>query len=287
MKALLKNAVLLSLIFLGQSALAASSTTPVLILTPGTVIQGEPAMVILDGVKISDIKKATYDKQPLAFFLYKNKPTALVGVDINKKIGTYEISFILNDGSIIKNDLTVTSRDKKEEVLAVPEKLGGNSPANQTKVVSELSKENAILAGLFTGKKSFWTESFKYPIANPIVTDPYGYSRLTGAYTITHKGADFRAKTGTKVTAMNRGVVRLVRNFQTYGKTIVIDHGLGLSSYYMHLSKIYVNEGELVKPGQLIGLSGQTGYAEFPHLHLSVKINQISIDPIKFMALFK
>ena len=58
-------------------------------------------------------------------------------------------------------------------------------------------------------------------------------------------------------------------------------------SFYMHLSKISVNQGELVLPGQLIGYAGQTGYAEQPHLHLTVRINNISIDPIKFLDLFK
>ena len=85
---------------------------------------------------------------------------------------------------------------------------------------------------------------------------------------------------------MNRGVVRLVRNFRNYGKTVVVDHGLGLFAFYMHLSRIKVNEGELVRPGQVIGLSGQSGYAEKPHLHLTVRVDRISIDAMKFMALF-
>jgi len=56
---------------------------------------------------------------------------------------------------------------------------------------------------------------------------------------------------------------------------------------YMHLSKIKVNEGELVKRGQLVGFSGSTGYAESPHLHVSVWVDKVSIDPMKFMALFQ
>ena len=59
-----------------------------------------------------------------------------------------------------------------------------------------------------------------------------------------------------------------------------------MKSFYMHLSKIKVNEGELVKKSQLIGVSGQTGYAEKPHLHVTVRVQNISINPIKFMELF-
>jgi murein DD-endopeptidase MepM/ murein hydrolase activator NlpD len=82
-------------------------------------------------------------------------------------------------------------------------------------------------------------------------------------------------------------VVRVARTFQIYGKTVVVDHGFGVMTFYMHLSKIKVNVGELVLPGQLIGFSGETGYAESPHLHITVRINNVSIDPIKFLDLFK
>ena len=285
MKNIFKVIFLIVAIFSGQKTFAISTTT--ITLTPSIVIQGEPVMVTINGAKLSDIKSTTYDKKALTFFLYKNIPTAFIGVDINKKIGKYEISVLLNNGEQIKNILTVNLRPKEEAVMTVPDKLGGNSPSNQTKVVLQMNKESQILASLYTGKKSFWTEKFQYPLLNPIITDPYGYSRLTGAYTITHKGVDLRATLGTKVMAANRGVVRLAKNFQVYGKTIVVDHGLGIMTFYMHLSKIKVNVGELVLPGQVIGLSGDTGYAESPHLHLTVRINNASIDPIKFMDFFR
>ena len=98
---------------------------------------------------------------------------------------------------------------------------------------------------------------------------------------------DLRAVKGTKVAAMERGVVRLAKTFDVYGKTIVIDHGLGVMTFYMHLSKINVNQGQLVTRGQIIGLSGDTGYAESPHLHITVRINNISVDPIEFLDLFR
>lgn len=257
-------------------------------ITPKEVIQGEPVLIQITGAKPSEIKKLTFDQTVLNFFTYQNKPTALVGIDLNKKNGNYPITLTLKNGSSTAENLVVKAREKYEAPLAVPEKLGGNSPANQAKVVDTLGQENAILAVIKTGLKAFWTNKFIYPISTPIViTDEYGYSRLTGAYTITHKGVDLRAAEGTKVSAMNRGVVRIAKNFQVYGKTIVVDHGFGVMTFYMHLSKINVNVGELVLPGQVIGLSGQTGYAEKPHLHITVRINNISIDPIKFLDLFK
>jgi murein DD-endopeptidase MepM/ murein hydrolase activator NlpD len=103
---------------------------------------------------------------------------------------------------------------------------------------------------------------------------------------IAHKGTDFRATEGTEVMSINKGIVRLAKEFPVSGNTIVIDHGLGLSSIYMHLSKIQVKENDIVEAGQIIGLSGQTGNVLGAHLHLSIKIGGISIDPIKFLKIF-
>lgn len=255
---------------------------------PAQVIQGEPLMVVIEGIKsISEVKKITFDGQSVGIFLYKDKPTALIGVDLKKKAGNYELTSQFSDGQSIKKIINVGAREKIEILLGIPEKLGGNTKESQKNLVATLAEENKSLANLRTGKKSFWTEKFAYPLSEIIVTDNYGYSRKTGEYSIVHKGTDFRAKEGTPITAMNTGIVRIARTYRNYGNVIVIDHGLGLMSFYLHLSKIKVNEGELVKRGQTIGLSGQTGYVLSPHLHLSVRINNNSIDPLKFMELFK
>lgn len=255
---------------------------------PGRVIQGEPMMVVIEGVKdVSTVKKITFGGEPLGVFMYQNKPTALIGVDLRKKTGDYDLIIQFFDGQSIKKIINVGAREKVEAPLGIPEKLGGNTKESQNKLIATLAEENKSLANIRTGEKAFWTEKFSYPLSQIIVTDIYGYSRKTGEYSIAHKGTDLRAKEGTPVRAMNRGVVRIARTYRNYGKVIVVDHGLGLMSFYLHLSKIKINEGELVKRGQTIGLSGQTGYVLSPHLHLSVRINNNSIDPIKFLDLFK
>ena len=255
---------------------------------PANVIQGEPLIAIFEGVKdISAVKKITFDGQSLGVFMYQDKPTALIGIDLRKKAGKYELAVQFSDGQSIKKIINVDAREKIEAPLGFPQKLGGDTKESQNKLVSTLAEENRKLSNLRTGKKSFWKEKFEYPLSQIVVTDVYGYSRKTGEYSIAHKGTDFRAKEGTPIAAMNRGVVRIARNFRNYGKVIVVDHGLGLMTFYLHLSKINVNEGELVKRGQIMGLSGQTGYALSPHLHLSIRINNNSIDPMKFMDLFK
>ena len=254
---------------------------------PEDPIQGEPLMVQIDEVNgIDDVAKIIWNKKSLWFYTYLGKPTTLIAIDLNQKSGDYKIEVKLENGTTLEKIVTIGKRDKVEEPLGIPEKLGGNTPEAATNLVTNLTKENTIINSVYSAFKRFWSEKFIYPVTNPIVTDSYGYLRKTGYYTIPHKGTDFRAKEGTPILAMNRGIVRLATQSTIYGKTIAIDHGFGVITYYMHLSKISVSQGELVKNGQNIGLSGMTGYAEVPHLHLSVKINGISIDPVAFINLF-
>ncbi|MDO8522857.1 MAG: M23 family metallopeptidase [bacterium] len=259
-----------------------------LLVSPAEVIQGEPFFVRINGAaNIASVKSVTFDGAAAGIFMYQGKPAVLLGIDLNKKPGSYELITKLSDGQVQKKTVDVGARKKIVAPLGIPEKLGGNTPASQKALVNALAEENASLANIRTGTKAFWTEKFLMPLKEIIVTDPYGYSRQTGEYSIAHKGADFRAKESTPIMAINRGVVRVAKTYREYGKTIVVDHGLGLMSFYMHLSKIKVNVGELVGRGQVIGLAGQTGYAESPHLHLTVRINGFSIDPIKFFGLFQ
>ena len=279
---------MLSLAFIFFGAVYADAEGEDLKIIPAQVIQGEPLMAVIEGVKkISEVEKISFDRQSVGVFMYQGKPTVLIGIDLRKKTGDYELSARFFGGKIINKIISVSAREKIEMPLGIPEKLGGNTKKSQDSLIATLTEENKSLANLRTGKKAFWTDKFIYPLSHITVTDAYGYSRKTGEYSIAHKGTDFRAKEGTPIMAMNRGVVRVARTYRNYGNVIVVDHGLGLMTFYLHLSKIKVNEGELVKRGQLIGLSGQTGYVLSPHLHLSVRISNNSIDPLKFMELFK
>ncbi|MDB5194184.1 MAG: hypothetical protein JWN50_198 [Parcubacteria group bacterium] len=220
--------------------------------------------------------------------MYNSKPTGFIGIDLKMAPGTYPLILTLTDGKTAKKDLIVRKRAIAEAPLGIPDKLGGNTSASEAALVATLARENAILAAVPTASTMLWSGPFVLPLHTAIVvTDPYGYTRLTGLSTISHKGTDFRAAEGTPVYAMNAGTVKVAETFVEYGNTVVIDHGLGLQTLYMHLSKIEVSVGETVEKGQEIGKSGQTGYAEAPHLHISVKIGGISIDPEKFLELFR
>ena len=266
-------------------SLASNVSAGSIIFSRPQVTQGEPLLITL--VASSTPQTVTLEGKRLNIFSYAGAYHSLLGINLNKKIGDYVVSVVWSDGVVATGTFTVLPRLRYEAPLGIPDKLGGNTVQAGVSLVSTLAKENATLLNLRTGRHAFWTEAFRPPLATTTVTDTYGYSRQTGGQSITHKGTDYRATLGTPVYAMNRGVVRLTKTYTVYGKTIILDHGLGVQTLYMHLSKILVNPGELVLPGQVIGWSGDTGYAETPHLHLSVRIGEISIDPEVFLGLFE
>jgi murein DD-endopeptidase MepM/ murein hydrolase activator NlpD len=251
------------------------------------MIRVENAATSTTSAKQASVDEILFASQSVPFFIYNSNPTAFVGIDLSKKPGPYVVTAKLSDGTILTATTTIIARAKIQSPLGVPAKLGGNSTTSQKNVVSNLAKENALIKSATTSVIALWDKIFEYPIKNIYITDDFGYSRLTGAYTITHLGTDLRAAEGTPVFAMNNGIVRLARATTIYGNLVIIDHGLGLQTLYAHLSKINLVEGQMVNKGEIIGLSGQTGYAEQPHLHISVKINKISVDPVKFLSLFK
>ncbi len=261
---------------------------PLISIQPTTIVQGDPVMITVNGLVAtsSTVQSIVFDGKPLHIFTYDSKPVAFVGIGLNEKPAIYQIEATLSNGQILPENIIVAPRKKIEMSLGIPEGLGGNTPISEQSLVTNLSSDNAILAALPSAAKSYWTDAFRFPVADPIVTNPYGYIRKTGPYSIAHKGTDFKAATGTPVMAINGGVVTLARDLDTYGNTIVVDHGFGIMSFYMHLSLIGVKDGQMVARGEVIGKSGQTGYAVGPHLHLTVRIDGVSIDPMKFLNFF-
>jgi murein DD-endopeptidase MepM/ murein hydrolase activator NlpD len=112
-----------------------------------------------------------------------------------------------------------------------------------------------------------------------------GTRRFNSGPAKTHRGADFGAPQGTPVKAINSGRVILAESLFYDGNMVTIDHGQGLLSLYLHLSKMNVKEGDTVSAGQTIGASGSTGRSSGPHLHLQVKLSGTDIDPLDLMAL--
>jgi murein DD-endopeptidase MepM/ murein hydrolase activator NlpD len=130
-----------------------------------------------------------------------------------------------------------------------------------------------------------WSGSFTVP-ADAAISDVFGSQRIfNGKTSSPHLGLDFRVPSGTPVAAMNDGTVLLARPLYFEGNFVVIDHGQGLLTLYLHLSQFKVKEGDQIKRGEVIGLSGGTGRATGPHLHVAVRWQGTYLDPALLMRL--
>jgi murein DD-endopeptidase MepM/ murein hydrolase activator NlpD len=125
-----------------------------------------------------------------------------------------------------------------------------------------------------------WSEPLALPIPG-CMTSPFGVLRYlngkpTGNF---HGGIDQRGPAGTPIRAAAAGVVKIARDWNIHGRTVGVDHGQGLASMYMHMSRIAVAEGATVKTGDVLGYVGSTGRSTAPHLHWSLYANGLPVNP--------
>ena len=130
----------------------------------------------------------------------------------------------------------------------------------------------------------YWSEPFETPTAG-CMTSPFGVQRLhngkpTGNY---HAGIDQRGAAGTPIHAVADGVAKIVRKFNVHGDLVGIDHGQGVTSFYLHMSKFAVAEGAQVKRGDLIGYVGSTGRSTAPHLHWALDVHGVPVNPLQWI----
>jgi murein DD-endopeptidase MepM/ murein hydrolase activator NlpD len=156
-----------------------------------------------------------------------------------------------------------------------------------TEQVTEIDQGKAIKVQAFskvTAERK-WSGDFHAP-AEARISDVFGTQRkFNGKVLSTHQGLDFAVPTGTPVSALNAGTVILARPLYFEGNCIVLDHGQGLLTLYLHLSEFKVKEGDRVESGQIIGLSGGTGRATGPHLHVAVRWQGVYLDPATLLKL--
>jgi len=134
----------------------------------------------------------------------------------------------------------------------------------------------------------YWQTPFRHPVPGCMIS-PFGVQRHhngkpTGNY---HRGIDQRAATGVRVRAPAAGLVRLSKMYRLHGGSVGLDHGHGLTSIHIHLSKLLVKEGDRVEAGQPIGLAGATGFATGPHLHWSLYIHGVPTNPLPWLPPLK
>jgi murein DD-endopeptidase MepM/ murein hydrolase activator NlpD len=210
---------------------------------------------------------------------------ALAGVGQETKPGIYALELNAENlpGASIGDPISFEKKIRVERqryprvLLKVPARYTAPSPEDQ----HEIEQDKAIKAEAFktVSDQREWKGSFAPPV-EAAISDVFGVERVfNGSVQSTHQGLDFRVPSGTSVAAANRGRVIVAQPLFFEGNCVMIDHGQGLLTIYMHLSKFLVKEGDDVDKGQAIGLSGGTGRATGPHLHLAVRWQGVYLDP--------
>jgi murein DD-endopeptidase MepM/ murein hydrolase activator NlpD len=183
------------------------------------------------------------------------------------------------NGSTKKQKLTLQKRNYKVQKIRGLPKIKVIPPfAQRKRIVSE--RHLIITARNKKTKRRDFLGGFSWPVKGRI-SGVFGSQRiLNGVPRSPHYGLDIAAPEGTPVLAASSGVISLAHeNMFFTGKTILIDHGLGVSTIYVHLSEISVEVGQRVERGQLVGLVGMTGRATGPHLHWGLSWGQVRLDP--------
>jgi poly-gamma-glutamate capsule biosynthesis protein CapA/YwtB (metallophosphatase superfamily) len=242
---------------------------------------------ILVEVKNAELSKTsgTFNSKSLKFFKINGRIFSLVGIDAKMKAGNYKLTVNFSGGKKIEKTIKVAGGNFPTTLLAFTPELE-NQGYSATSVPSMIKDDSAKLyeALATSSPTAYFTKSFFDPLDKIVNVGAFGNIRKSGETSLQHLGTDLQASMDTKVYAINDGVVKATLNLIDYGNTIIIDHGLGIFSLYLHLDKFKVQTGQKISRGQIIGLSGNTGYSIAPHLHFSIKANGASVDPIKFIS---
>lgn len=279
-------------LFLCCSLLPSSAATWTVHAQPARLLNGAPVLFqvkpaarldSLTGTWLGHAVTFSYDAASKNWF-------ALAGVSIETAPGKYALE-LAGERSAGKTPVTFSTKvavarakyPKIKVALTVEKKFTEPTPEQQEQI-AEGQKIKQDYLNRVTPERE-WEGKFSTP-AQAEISDVFGSERVFNDKTSSpHLGLDFRVPTGTPVAAMNQGTVLLARPLYFEGNFVVIDHGQGLLTLYLHLSEFKVKEGDHVERGQIIGLSGGTGRATGPHLHVAVRWQSTYLDPARLMQL--
>ena len=225
----------------------------------------------------------------VTFFQGRDSQTwyGLAGIDVESLPGTYPLDVVatMQDGKVIglSRDIRVGPSNYKTVSLRVPDRFVKPDAASLRQIESDKQAKSIAFSHQIPAPE--WSGDFLAPVGF-MVSDSFGTRRVfNGKLASVHRGLDFRVKSGSPVLAANSGEVVLAREMFYEGNCVIIDHGEGFMTLYMHLSRFEVAEGQRVTKGQEIGLSGATGRATGPHLHMGVRWEGAYLDPASLLGL--
>lgn len=249
---------------------------PTFSISHNSLLTGGSFVIIVDGVKENDevFSTLSFDYSP-SFAKFGSRAMALVPLSHTLKSGEYYV--YVTCGEYEETFTIEVTEDAYEEQHL---EISGDGAAANT---AEANREYAnTMYPLFDSKDPniYWEGNFIQPVSGTITT-PYGVYRYTNGSenASRHAGVDIANAEGTPIVAPNTGRVLFSGFLTLSGNTILIEHGMGLHTLYMHMDSLRVETGDFVEKSQLIGTIGTTGYSTGPHLHYQMMIGDCSINP--------
>jgi murein DD-endopeptidase MepM/ murein hydrolase activator NlpD len=268
---------LLSLLFLSG---AAPHPGVVLRLAPSTPRQGQALFVSASGLPAGMQPRLSWDGKQYPIYRVGDGFRGVVPIRIEERVGRHAVRLEYREP-----DQAPVTLARSVTVGRTPVVVQRLSMARRTERLYRFpgrAKEVAtVRRALRTETASqLWAGDFLVPIHGRLST-PFGVRRVRNGRRVGyHLGMDLAAPTGTPIHAANDGRVVLARSLTMHGKTVVIDHGLGVTSLYLHQSALRCQEGQRVRRGEVIGAVGMTGTATGPHLHWSVYVHGTAVSPL-------
>jgi murein DD-endopeptidase MepM/ murein hydrolase activator NlpD len=276
------------------SAAQAKATNWTATTRPARLVNGAPVLFQVKPPAKLDALTGTWLGHQITFSYNTSTKTwfALAGISIETTPGKYalalsgERSEAKPGGKLAFTRQFALVRAKYPQIkvaLSVEKKFTEPNPEQQAQIAEGVKVKEDYLNRVTPERE--WDGNFAAPV-HAATSDVFGSQRIfNGVAQRPHFGLDYRVPTGTPIAAMNSGTVLLARFLYFEGNCVVIDHGQGLLSLYFHLSELKVKEGEVVKRGQEIALSGGTGRATGPHLHVAVRWQGTYLDPARLLQL--
>jgi murein DD-endopeptidase MepM/ murein hydrolase activator NlpD len=306
--------VSLALVALAVLSLAAEATLRV-VFHPARLTVGEVGWVHVRGAGDSATVEGSVGDRSLTFFPYAGGHAALVGIDLETRAGVepWRVAAIDTGASTAASGgrsaavasggrsaavasggrsaaaaasgtVVIAKRAFPVQRLTLPEHMVELDPETERRAISEAERLRTLYRTI-TGER-LWRGPFIRPVAGAEPGTGFGSRRIiNGRPRMPHGGADYAAPRGTPIVAANAGRVALVGDFFFPGRTVVVDHGLGLYTLYFHLERAVVEEDAVVGRGQIIGTVGATGRATGPHLHFGVQVGAARVDPAVLLKL--
>ena len=225
------------------------------------------------------------------YIIGKTEPGSEIIIDKREVKVSKDGYFAFGIGKDRKFDITITENNnkiikkiqKRKYSIQRIEGLPKKKVTPPEEFYARIKRENKLIgkAREIHSNLSFFKDKFIIPVDEAIITGVYGSQRiLNGIPKWPHYGLDFAQIKGSPIKAMNNGIVTLAEKDLFYtGATLIFDHGHGISTLYMHMNEIFVNVGDHIKKGDIVGTIGTSGRSTGPHLDIRLNWFGIRLDP--------